>query len=153
MNRLYSLIVLLSLCYFYGFSQDSRATKPCADYWELSYKHPYLNRADSLWEYGESGKASALYEIASKKFEREENWRGLVKSTNRIGQNFIREYSDSAITILEPNIEIIEKRLDNDPVELAELYLLIGSYYDIVGRNPEQSFQFHQRSLSIKTNL
>ncbi len=156
MYRLSSSIVLLSLLYFCGYSQYSSHTSPidpCADYWELSYKHSYLSRADSLWEMEKFDQAVGLYRSALERFHQEDNWEGVLKSRNRIADSYRIGYEpDTAIIILKQNLNLIQEHLKSNPVDLAEVYFLIGRCYDW-GRQFDQALVAYNKALEIRLAL
>jgi len=64
--------IILLLFYFskvsgYGYVTDTITVDPCADYWELSYKHPYLEQADSLWGFEKFDRAVVFLSTSSHK--------------------------------------------------------------------------------------
>ena len=125
----------------------------CQGYWELSYQHRYLKEADSLWQASNLDRSTFLYSKAAKRFELEENWRGLIKARNRIAQNLRMNFQfDSAISILQHNLDLIEKHLAGDPQEVAEAYFLLGVCYDW-DRKKEMSLEAHNQALQIRKQL
>ncbi len=150
--------IILLLFYFskvsgYGYVTDTITVDPCADYWELSYKHPYLEQADSLWEYEKFDRAVVFYQQAVLKFEKEQNWKGLLKARNRIADNYLIAYqSDTAVSILEQNLKIISEHLNSNLVDLAEVYFLIGRSYDW-GRKFDQALAAYNKALEIRLEL
>jgi CHAT domain-containing protein len=142
--------------YIRGFSQDNSAdstTPACTGYWELSYKHPYLKKADSLWEMEKFDQAVVFYRQALAKFQKKENWEGLLKSRNRIADSYRISYKpDTALTILNQNLNIVQEQLDSNPVDLAEVYFLIGRCYDWA-RKFDQALTAYNKALEIRVAL
>ena len=154
MNRFSTTLLLLVIAVTWCYGQDStpvyKDVTPCDGYWELSYKHPYLTVADSLWDHGEFNEAAKFYETAANKFTSEKNWRGLVKSMTRISDNLsMSQPSDTVVKILEGNLNIISEHLNGDPVQLAEVYHTIGIFYDHQGE-VEKSLNAHNQAQAIR---
>lgn len=157
MKRFQTIVLLLALSVImvFGSALDSlkNTSEPCNGYWDHSYKHPYLEVADSLWKLEKFARASSLYELAAEKFEKEHNWKGLLKARNRISDNLrIANQYDSALSILNDNLQIITDHLNNDPVELAEAYFIMAVNYDWQ-RKLDKSLLAHNKALEIRTNL
>ncbi len=111
-------------------SQDA-VTSACTDYWERSYKHPYLNKADSLRGAEQFNAALKLYQQAAENFKYQENWEGLLKARNLTSDILrTRYYYDTALLILEGNLKIIKEHLDSDPEHMAQVYHIQGVNYD-----------------------
>ncbi len=149
------LLLVLSTVMVFGSAVDSlkNTSEPCDGFWEHSYKHPYLTEADSLWDQDKFKRASSLYKLAAEKFEQEQNWKGLLKARNRISDNLrIASQYDSALSILNDNLQIIADHLEDDPVELAEVYFIIGVNYDYQ-RQLSASLEAHNKSLEIRRGL
>lgn len=149
------LLLVLSAVMVFGSAVDSlkNTSEPCNGFWEHSYKHPYLTEADSLWDQAKFKRASILYKPAAEKFEQEHNWKGLLKARNRISDNLrIASQFDSALSILNDNLQIIADHLDNDPDELAEAYFIMAVNYDWQ-RNLDKSLLTHNKALEIRINV
>jgi CHAT domain-containing protein len=156
MKRLLIALLLLICSISLVFSQDQTTNNEpsrCGGYWKLSYKHPYLILADSLWEQAKFERASNLSQLAAEKFEQEKNWKGLLKARNRISQGLrIASHFDSALSILEKNLSLIENHLADDSVELAEVYFIMAVNHDWQ-RNLDKSFLTHNKGLEIRINV
>ena len=157
MNKLLTAIILPALLATQVTGQDSapglQGTYPCQGYWEKSYKHPYLEEADSLWVLQKFKRAATLYALSAGKFEQEQNWKGLLKARNHIANSFRFPPSrDTSFSILRQNLVIIEKHLHNDPVERAEVYFIMGVCYDW-NNQIDKALEAHNQALEIRMDL
>ena len=128
-------LLFLVVSTVYTFAQTTgiqeQTELPCQGYWANSYQHPYLTEADSLWENEDFEEAARLYQIAASHFSNQNDWSGLLKARNRISDNLrIEQQYDSAFSILDKNLEIVKDYLSNDPVEMAEIFFIMGVNHD-----------------------
>ncbi len=149
------LLLILSFVSIFGYVPDTlkNSSDPCKGSRELSYKHPYLTEADSLFNQGVRDQAYELYETAADKFEKEENWEGLVKARNMVAWKYLglREL-DTGIAILRNNLELIKEKLGPDFKEEARALSLLGVSYDIDGKI-ELSLDAHSQALNLNQKL
>jgi len=123
--------LIISLVWVGKLNALSAPNADCSDYWELSYAHPHLDRADSLRESEEYDRALILYQQAAEKFRPEKNWAGLLKARNLVSDILRTKFQyDTALTILVDNIKIVEDYLNNDPAELATIFYIQAVNYD-----------------------
>ena len=152
MSRQLSLVKLLFMFCLGALSQNDAPSNSCAGYWELSYQHPYLEKADSLYGVERFTEALPIYQAAAKKFDRQRDWKGLLKARNRVADCFrFTPYLDSAFSILLGNLKIIEQHLENDSDEIAEVHFTMGICYDWNGQK-ENALTQYNRSLEIRIN-
>lgn len=150
--------IIVFLFYFfefssYGYATDTIAVDPCIDYWELSYKHPYLKKADSLYDSERFDEALTLYQLAADKFEHEQSREGLLKARNRIADCFrFTPQKDSSFAILNHNLKIINKYFNDDPVERAEVYFIMGICYDWDNQS-DKALEAFNRAVEIWMDL
>ncbi|GJM29769.1 MAG: hypothetical protein DHS20C17_24040 [Cyclobacteriaceae bacterium] len=136
-----------------GIGLKSAYNNPCQDYWELSYQHPYLREADSLRELEQFENALGFYQMAAKKFKREKNWKGLLKASDLIS-DILRTTSkyDTALSILNQSLMIINDHLNGDSIELATVYFIQGVNYDWQ-KQYDASLQAYNQALEIRKRL
>ncbi len=157
MGRLLLLNLLFTLHFFSLYSQINGSVTntidPCTDYWELSYRHSYLDKADRLYSVERFTEALALYQLAAERFEQQQNWEGLLKARNRWADCLrFTSRRDSAFPMLQENLEIIEKHLGNNPSELAEVHFITGICYDWDGQKEKALAEYNQ-SLGLRIDL
>jgi len=132
---------------------DTVEKDPCEGSKALSYKHPYLKKADALFDQGKRDQAFELYEIAADKLEKEENWQGLIRARNMVGRKYLalREL-DTTLAILQNNLELINDKLGANHMEEARALSMIGVCYDMDGKI-EQSLNVHSQALNLNLKL
>lgn len=149
------LLLLVTIMQANAWEADSTENPidPCVGYWKLSYQHPDLVLADSLYAVERFSEALPLYQAAAEKFNRQLNWKGLLKARNRVADCFrFTSLADSAYSILQGNLEIIEEHFNNDPNEIAEVHFIMGICYDW-GNQKDKSLEEFNKSLEIRIGL
>ncbi len=157
MKRYQTIVLLLVYPIVSVFSQNPATTHqdptPCDGSRELSYKHPYLKDADSLFYSGKRNQAFGLYEIAAKNFEREKDWEGLIRARNMLSIKYrIENRRDIAIKLLLLNLQAFSKKNDLRPKEEATTLFELGICYDYEIK-PDESLKYHNRALNIRKSL
>ena len=155
-HLLSSTLLLLAMVQANAWVVDStrNSVDPCIGYWELSYQHPSLEKADSLYDVERFTEALLLYQSAAEKFERQQDWEGLLKARNRVADcyRFTTTLKDSAYSILKGNLVIIEEHFNNDPYEIAEVHFILGICYDW-GNQKEKALEEFNKSVAIRNEL
>ena len=126
------------------YEQDTVASK------YQDFYHSYFEKADSLSETRQYDSAIFYYQIAADAFKLEENWRGYVKSLNRIAAQLygLKQY-DKMPAYLELASAVGREKLGVSHPELGATYLWYGKYYFYSEKDFDQANEAYQLALKL----
>jgi CHAT domain-containing protein/tetratricopeptide (TPR) repeat protein len=138
-----------ALWVFVILSMSCGAKVQAAERLPFNFLHPYLIIPDSLVKVTAYKEAIGYYNSAKRKFEKEKNWRGVVKCNNKISFCYrkLLEY-DNMINMLTVTLKLANTHLGLNHLLTAETKFYFGEYY-FRKNDAAKSLNYYDSALQI----